>query len=381
MSSTSLDKRKVGLVLSGGGARGAYQAGVLQAIAEIRAQYPECRQIRVITGVSAGAINAAFMAANCDAELEAVQRMTRMWRALTSEQVFRTDAFSLGRIGLKWLTDATFGSLKKRKQAKSLLDTSPLCELLEKHIRFERIPEHIAAGRLGGFAVTALNYSTSHSISFVDARSEYQTWDRTRRRSEATTIGVNHVMASAALPLFFPPVAVDDGFFGDGSLRNTAPLSPAIHLGAGKVIVISVRRPEEKAKFVSTGGEPSIARVLGVMLNALMMDATEFDMERLQRINSTLTHVPSSIRNDLHLRRIDSLWLRPSEDIGFLASGQFDKLPPVVRYLMAGIGNSKESSELTSYLLFDPEYCGKLVELGYKDGWAQVDEIRAFLST
>lgn len=373
-------KRKIGLVLSGGGARGAYQAGVLQAIAEIRDKFPECRQIRVITGVSAGAINAAFMAANCDAELEAVTKMTGMWRRITSDQVFRTDAFSLGRIGLKWLTDTTFGSLKKRKQARSLLDTAPLRELIEKYIPFDRIPEHLAAGRLDAFAITALNYSTSHSISFVQTHDPFQAWDRARRRSEAATIGASHVMASSALPLFFPPVQVDDGFFGDGSLRNTAPLSPAIHLGAGKVIVISVRRPDEKAKYVSAGAEPSIARVLGVMLNALLMDATEYDMERLTRINSTLDYVPAHIRNEVQLRKIDSLWLRPSEDIGFLASGQFDKLPPLVGYLLAGLGNSKESSELTSYLLFDPEYCGKLVDLGYKDGWSQVEQIRSFLS-
>ncbi|MCM2281961.1 MAG: patatin-like phospholipase family protein [Bdellovibrionaceae bacterium] len=375
------NKRKLGLVLSGGGARGAYQAGVLLALAEIRAKYPECRQIRVITGVSAGAINAAFMAANCDSELKAARQMAKMWRSLTSDDVFRTDAFSLGRIGFKWLLDTTFGSLKKHKQAKSLLDTAPLRDLLEKYIRFERIPELLNSGHLDAFSVTALNYSTSHSIAFVQSKQEFQPWDRSRRRSEAASIGADHVMASAALPLFFPPVPVEDGFFGDGSLRNTAPLSPAIHLGAGKIIVVSVRRPEDKAKFVTQAGEPTIARVLGVMLNALLMDATEFDMERLTRINATLGHVPTQVRSDLHLRKIEALWLRPSEDIGFLASGQFDKLPTIIHYLMGGLGNSNESSELTSYLLFDPEYCGKLVDLGHKDGWAQVDAIREFLST
>jgi NTE family protein len=188
------------------------------------------------------------------------------------------------------------------------------------------------------------------------------------------------VMASAALPLFFPAVGVGADFFGDGSLRNTAPLSPAIHLGAGKLIVISVRRPEDKARVVQAQAEPTIARVLGVMLNALLMDAVEYDMERLTRVNSTLEHVPIAMRNELNLRTIEHLWIRPSEDIGYLASDKYHKLPPVIRYLMGGLGNSKESSELTSYLLFDPEYCGKLVELGYHDGLAMEDEIKKFLS-
>ncbi len=375
------NERKIGLVLSGGGARGAYQAGVLQAIAEIRAEHPECRPIRVITGVSAGAINAAFMAANCDDELQAATRMAGMWRRLTSDQVFRTDAFSLGRIGLKWLTDATFGSLKKRKQARALLDTAPLRELLERHIPFDRVHQHLAAGRLDAFSVTALNYSTSHSISFVQTLAPYDPWDRARRRNENAKIGASHVMASSAIPLFFPPVRVGDGWFGDGSLRNTAPLSPAVHLGAGKVIVVSVRRPDEKAKHIATGGEPSIARVLGIVLNALLMDSTEYDMERLARINQTLDLVPSRTRGETQLRKIDSLWLRPSEDIGFLALDQFHKLPPVMKYLMSGLGNSRESAELTSYLLFDPDYCGKLVDLGHKDGWAHAERLRHFLST
>jgi NTE family protein len=372
-------RRKVGLVLSGGGARGAYQAGVLRAIAEIRKASPECQPIKVITGVSAGAINAAYMASNADSDYEASLKLTEFWKTMTSDRVYRSDAVSLGRIALQWLWDTILGSFKSRTKARSLLDTRPLHELI-KTIKFDRIQQMIDQGHLEAFAVSALNYATAHSISFVQAREKIQMWTRARRRGEFANINADHVMASAALPLFFPSVGVNGEWFGDGSLRNTAPLSPAIHLGAGKLIVISVRRPEDKAVYVKNNDEPSIARVLGVMLNALLMDAIDYDMERLTRINSTLEHVPVGTRTELNLRKVEHLWIRPSEDIGFLASGQFKKLPGIMRYLMSGLGSSKESSELTSYLLFDPDYCGKLVDLGYRDGMAMQDEIRQFLS-
>jgi NTE family protein len=373
-------RRKVGLVLSGGGARGAYQAGVLRAIAEIRKSSPECQPIKVITGVSAGAINAAYAASYADADYEASIKLTEFWKNLTSERVYRSDALSLAQIAMKWIWDTILGSFKTRTKARSLLDTRPLYELLKSNIKFDRIQKMLDEGYLDAFAVSALNYATAHSISFVQAREKIEMWYRARRKGEFASISAAHVMASAALPLFFPSVGVDGQWYGDGSLRNTAPLSPAIHLGAGKLIVISVRRPEDKAVYVKNQDEPSIARVLGVMLNALLMDAIDYDMERLTRINSTLEHVPIGTRTELNLRKVEHLWIRPSEDIGFLASGQFKKLPGVMRYLMSGLGSSKESSELTSYLLFDPEYCGKLVDLGYRDGMAMQDEIRQFLS-
>jgi len=371
---------RLGLVLSGGGARGAYQAGVLLAIAEIRSQNPELSGFRVLTGVSAGAINVAYLAAHYENELEAARELAQLWKTISSEQVFRTDPISLGRIGAGWLADTTLGALRKRKRARSLLDTEPLRELISKRVPFQKIPENISAGHFDAFAVMALNYSTAHSISFIQSSQPGLGWTRSRRRSEDADINTDHIMASAAIPLFFPPVRVQNDYFGDGCLRNTAPLSSAVHLGSDRLMVISVRRPEEKAKHVAAGLEPSIARVLGVMLNALLMDAIEFDMERLARINSTLDYIPASTRQDLQLKKVSSLWIRPSEDIGFLASGQFDRLPTVVRYLMAGLGSSNEASELTSYLLFDPDYCGKLVDLGYQDAWAQSEEIIRFLS-
>lgn len=370
---------KVGLVLSGGGARGAYQVGVLRAIAEIREATQGCRPISVITGVSAGAINAAFLASDPRPELDACVHLCEVWSHLTSDDIFRTDALTLGRTGLKWFADATMGALYKKKQARSLLDTQPLGKLLEKYIDFDNIKLQLNKGRFEALAVTALNYTSAHNISFVQGQNDVPLWQRSRRRGEASAITASHVMASSAIPLFFPPVKVQADFFGDGCLRNTAPLSPAIHLGADKLIVISVRRPDSRAAPVEGEIEPSIARILGVMINALLMDAIEFDMERLSRINATLDFVPGKISRELALRKLDYLWIRPSEDIGHIASSHFDNLPAVIRYLLGGLGSSKEAAELTSYLLFDPEYCGHLVDMGYRDGIAQADEIKRFL--
>ncbi len=372
---------RIGLVLSGGGARGAYQAGVLRAIAEIRDETQGCRPLSVITGVSAGAINAACLAADPRPELDAAIHLTNLWSSITSDQVFKTDALSIGRIGWKWLRDTALGTFSNSTQARSLLDTTPLRGLLARHIDFSHLPKRITDGSLEALAITALHYASAHNISFIQGREDLPVWYRARRRGEKRIMAIEHVLASSAIPLFFPPVRVGDDYFGDGCLRNSAPLSPAIHLGADRLIVISVRRPDSRAAPAEPDLEPSIARVLGVMLNALLMDAVEFDMERLSRINATLDHIPTQVSGELSLRKIDYLWLRPSEDIGHMAAGQFNHLPSVIRYLIGGLGSSREASELTSYLLFDPEYCGKLVDLGYQDGRAQAAEIKKFLTT
>ncbi len=242
--SSSSNKSRVGLVLSGGGARGAYQAGVLKGIAEIAADAGISNPFPIITGISAGAINAAFLASECGNVLAAADRMALMWSELTADKVFKTDALSAGRSGFKLLTDATIGALYKKKLAKSLLDTSPLRKLLEEKIDFAKIAENLAAGHLDALSITGMNYSNSNSTAFVQADPSTEMWMRSRRKSELAKISASHVMASAALPLFFPPIAVGDAYFGDGCLRNNAPLSPAIHLGADRLLVVSVRKPD-----------------------------------------------------------------------------------------------------------------------------------------
>lgn len=370
---------KLGLVLSGGGARGAYQAGVVEAIAEIATEENLPQPLRIITGVSAGAINAAYLAATADHFSEAAARMSALWSRLTSEQVFKTDALSAGASGLKFLTDAALGALYRKKLARSLLDTSPLRKLLMDTVPFENIPKNLAAGHLDALAITAMDYTDACSVTFLQSRDQVPLWSRSRRRSERTEMNADHVMASAAIPIFFPPAAVGDHHFGDGCLRNTAPLSPAIHLGADRLIVVSVRRPDSVGVQIQGQIEPSMARILGVILNALLLDAIDIDMERLGRVNQTISTMPPAQRDELRLTQVESLWIRPSQDIGFLASEHFDRLPRVIRYLVGGLGSSKEASELTSYLLFDPDYCGRLVRIGYEDGMANEKAIREML--
>ena len=370
---------RVGLVLSGGGARGAYQAGVLKGIAEICREAGIKQPFPIITGVSAGAINASYLAACCEDFSQAADNMVRLWKSLRTDQVFKTDAMSAGRSGLKFLTDATLGAFYRKKFARSLLDTSPLRKLLDETIPFENIDANLRAGHLSALAVTAMNYSNSTSINFVQSEKEFPMWERSRRRSEKAWISSSHVMASSALPLFFPPVAVGDEHFGDGCLRNTAPLSPAIHLGADRLLVVSVRRPDGLTPPPTTTMEPTVARVLGVILNALLLDAVDVDMERMARVNQTLSLIPDSARTGMELKKVDYLWLRPSKDIGNLAGDHFESLPRVIKYLVGGLGSSREASEMTSYLLFDPAFCGILVDTGYQDSMNSRDEILKFL--
>ena len=380
-STSSIPHRpRVGLVLSGGGARGAYQAGVLKGIAEICKEAGIPQPFQIITGVSAGAINADYLAARCDDFSRAADDMVKMWSTITADRVFKTDALSAGRSGLKFLTDATLGAFYRKKFARSLLDTSPLVKFLNEHIPYERIDQNLKDGHFSALSVTAMNYSNSTSINFVQTATDVPMWERSRRKSERAWIGTPHVMASSALPLFFPPVAVGEDHFGDGCLRNTAPLSPAIHLGAERLLVVSVRRPDGLTPPPTTTIAPTVARVLGVVLNALLLDAVDVDMERMARVNQTLSLVPEAERTRLELKKVDYLWLRPSKDIGHLAGDLFDRLPSVIKYLIGGLGSSKEASEMTSYLLFDPDFCGQLVRTGYEDAINGSQAILAFLN-
>ena len=370
---------KPGLVLSGGGARGAYQAGVIKGVAEIASDLGINNPLPILTGVSAGAINASYLASHCDNFSLAANKMAAMWSHITAEQIFKTDALSAGRSGLRFITDATVGALYTKKLARSLLDTAPLNAFLAEHIPFERIAGNIRSGHLDALAITAMNYTTSTSITFVQGNDDVPMWVRSRRISERATIQAPHVMASSALPIFFPPIHVGESVYGDGCLRNTAPLSPAIHLGAQRLMVVSVRRPDDKAAPVQGTIEPSVARVLGVILNAVILDAADVDVERMSRVNATLSLVPAEQKKTLALRPVDYLWIRPSVDIGHLAGDLFDRLPRVIRYLMKGLGSSREAAEITSYLLFDPDFCGQLVNVGYQDALDQRTDIAHFL--
>lgn len=389
-------KNKMALVLSGGGARGAYQAGAVRGIAQIAVSCGIEHPFRILTGVSAGAINAAYLAAHGDEIGSASERLTEFWGSLRSEEVFRTDAFSLGRIGMNWALDAISGGVRFGPQARALLDTTPLHDLLQRRIPIHQISKQVEKGNIDAFAVSATSYASSESISFYMSHRPIAPWRRLRRVGMVCKISLQEIIASAAIPLLFPPVRIADDYFGDGCLRNTAPLSPALHLGANKLLIIGVRtsgvhKVEEQTAITDTlapgaGGNkidpmltPSIARVLNTLINAVLLDGIDADIERLARINRTVALLPESSKDQTPLRPIDWLYVHPSVDIAQIALEEARSMPRLIRYLLAGLGSTAEAADVISYLLFEPRFCQRLSDLGYKDALARRDEITAFL--
>jgi len=371
------------LVLSGGGARGAYQVGVLRAVAEVTRRNNLKNPFKIYTGVSAGAINASFMAAGADDFSATVEKLATLWSGLTSEQVFKTDAISLGKIGMQWVGELSFGGLVGSTPGRALLDTAPLGELIKGNTDFRRIRENIKNKSLYAVAISALEYQTSTAITFVEAQADSPTWVRSRRRSENTALSHEHIVASSAIPLLFTPGQVGSRYFGDGCIRNHAPLSPALHLGADKLMVIGVRKLElasdSYGQLKST--PPSVARVMNAVLNSVLLDGIEVDMERLERINEFVKRVPKELHAKLNFKTIDHVWIHPSEDIGAIASSLSYKLPRLIRYLLRGLGPLEEAREIISYLLFEPDFCNQLMEVGYKDGMSSEDKISEFLNS
>lgn len=376
---------KVGLVLSGGGARGAYQIGVLKAIAELIQKKPELLRFKVITGASAGAINAAALASFSDDFVRSTKFLERLWSNITSEKVFHTDAMNLGKIGLKWMGELSFGGLTGvgASSSRSLLDTKPLHELLKNNLPFHRIERNITEGNIDAVAVTALDYADSTAITFVQGNSNLPNWNKSRKKSLRAKLTTEHVMASSAIPMLFPSVAVGDQFFGDGCVRNSHPCGPAIYLGASRLMVIGVRQQTETAfehRGQTAQSAPSVARVANVILNAVMLDNIEQDVERLERVNEFLERLPELSRQQINYKKVDYVCVSPSEDIGELARQMADHLPRVIRYLIKGLGSLDDASEIVSYLLFNPDFCKRLIEIGYKDGKNQIDQIEQLLS-
>lgn len=374
----------IGLVLSGGGARGAYQAGVLSAVAEIATANHVKNPFKIYTGVSAGSINACFLAAHADEFARGVEKLRDLWSGITADQVFSTDFLTLGKMGLKWIGDLSLGKFSGLESHKALLDTTPLNDLLKNNLDFSRIQKMIESGDLYAAAITALEYKTSTAITFVEANKKAKMWKRSRRYSEVTQLASEHVMASSAIPLLFPPAFASNRYFGDGCVRNLVPCSAAIHLGAEKIFVVSVRTQNstaEEQKALEDPNPPSLARVLNIVLNAVLLDGVEVDMERMKRINDFVDKVPSSLHEELNFKKVNYLWVSPKEDLGLLAASMASHLPRIVRYILKGLGPVEDASEIVSYLLFDPSYCQKLIDFGYQDAMEKKDEIKHFLTT
>lgn len=370
---------KVGLVLTGGGARAAYQAGVLRGIWEIT-QFKEV-PFPIVSGISAGAINGSYLAGHMRDFEDCTRGLWNLWESLTPGRVFKLDPVSIGRIALRLLLDAVFGGSLRRARTSALLNSAPLHQLLKEAVDFDAVRQFVESGELFGFSICATNYKTGTAIVFFDGHPSIHPWTRSNRMSVREKLETKHVLASAAIPLFFSPVAIGESYYGDGGIRLTAPLSPVVHMGADKVLAIGIRRfrtLEETRQIQADpmSKTPSIAEVLGVVMNSVFMDSLETDVERLERINRTAGKNPTG-----ELRPIDILVLRPSRDLGELAADQFQELPRTFQYLLSGVGASRSKGfDLLSYLAFDSSYTKRILSLGYQDALANEQAIRDFFN-
>jgi len=368
---------RTALILSGGGARAAYQVGVLRGLVEQGFLPPGQSGIDVLVGSSAGSLNVAALAARADDFATGLGRLEDVWRDIQPHQVFRTDPVSLGRIGARWVLDLSFGGATGRTSARSLLDTAPLRAFLRERIQVERIEAHVRAGLLHAVAVLATDLHTSNGVIFLHARPDVPGWSRRRWEIARTPIAVDHLMASSAIPVFFPYAKIGGRYYGDGSIRNTTPLSPAINLGADRIIAIGVSGPQPPDDKRLVRRPPTVAQIAGVLLDAVMLDAIEVDVDHGERVNASIRHFPHP-DDAVPLREVDILWLRPSLQVRQLAADVAHCVPRVVRYLLRGLGSDPSTTELTSYLLFDPAFCEPLIELGRADVAAERDRIEKF---
>jgi NTE family protein len=376
---------KYGLVLSGGGARAAYQSGVLKGISDIIGTDFGNHPFPIITGISAGAINASFMAGAIGSFKEQADLLVKIWDELAPEDVLKTDMMTLGKLSAGWVRDLSFGGMFGKSKSTYLLDSSPLHDFLKKKISFDQIQKNIESGTLHGVSVAATSYATGTSTAFFDSL-HVKEWSKSARIGMKAKLGLEHVLASSSIPFIFKPVKINKSFYGDGGVRSNAPLSPAIHLGADRLIAIGVRYYRDGIETMELNQEVSmrsivLSDIVGVLFNSLFLDAIEFDFERIQRINETigLLSEEARVKHSSNLKKIPTLLIRPSVDLGELASDQFERFPAMLRYLLKGIGASQEKgADLLSYIAFDKAYTSKLVEIGIKDAMARKDEIREF---
>jgi len=375
---------RLGVILTGGGARAAYQVGVLRAIADLLPRQAD-NPFPIICGTSAGAINAVALAADAGNYRRSVLRLQSVWKNFHADQVYRADPLGVLKNSVRWTLAAITGG--KGPAPVSLLDNSPLRAMLARRIEFESVQRTIDAEKLYALAITCSGYTSGQSVCFYQGVPEIQPWKRARRIGTPMTIELDHLMASSALPFIFPAVRIHREYFGDGTMRQLAPVSPALHLGADRVLVIAVGRQfaaghAATIERVKVARHPTLAQIAGHAMNSIFLDSMEVDLERLQRINKTVSLIPQEVlqRNKVPLRHIDFMVISPSEELEKIAMRHVEALPRAIRVLFRSVGATERGgSTLLSYLLFERAYCRELIALGYKDTMARRDNLLGFL--
>ena len=375
--SDSASRPTIGLVLPGGGARGAYQAGALRAIAEMVPG--DANPFPIIMGASVGAINALALASHASHFKEGVARIVRLWSGLRTEDVYRTDLSTILKSGARWVGSMTPASYLGVRRPHALFDCAPLAGLLEREIELSGIDAAIAAGDLHAVGITASSYDRARAITFFQGAEGIAEWERVRRDGVRARLGIEHILASAALPVLFEARRIGTEFFGDGSLRLTSPLSPAIHCGADRILVIGVRDARPQTLHGATS-HPTLGTLSGYLLDMIFMDNLDADIERTHRVDKTLSLLSPARRQATSLRDIDVLMVQPSRDVREIARDHAQAMPWTIRMLLKRVGVWGRDWRLPSYLLFEEPYCRALIDLGYADTMARRDEIAQFLS-
>ena len=373
------------VVLSGGGARAAYQIGVLRGVARILDRATPL-PFPIISGTSAGAINAAALAVNANNFRRGIARLLRLWRNIEVGSVYRAELLTVSTHGMRWLASVLWG-LRGPRRAASMLDNAPLRVLLKRTLDLTAIARRIQSGQLRALAINATSLTTGTAMTFYQGDAAIAPWQRTRRRGVAASIGLDHLLASTAIPFIFPAGRVANDYYADGSMRQIAPLSPALHLGARRILVVAVGQFAGQVPTASQRSQPlrypSFAQIAGNALSSIFLDNLGADLERMQRLNKALDLVsPEEQRRHPEFSHVDALVIAPSRDLGQMAVPHADRLPRGVRYLLRGLGSTEGTgANLLSYLLFDRLYCRELLALGYADAMARRDEIAAFLNS
>jgi NTE family protein len=373
---------KNALILSGGGARAAYQVGALKALAEIlpanaRNPFP------IICGTSAGAINAVTLAAHEGCFRDAVAELENIWFSLEPGDVYRFGWLELARGGFRVLR-SLFNQGVGVSQPIALLDNSPLRELIRRRVKFHQIDRAIARGDLHAVSVAAMGYASGQSVAFFQGNTEIKGWQRHRRIGRPTLLNIDHLMASSAIPTLFPATKIEHEYYGDGALRQLAPISPALHLGADRVFIIGVsgNRAPRPHRAPRTRHSPSIAGVVGHLLNSAFVDGLEGDVEHIERLNELIDLIPADVReaNGIHLRPVDTLVIWPSEQVERIAGRKVRNLPPSLRALLRSTGatTSGGGGTAASYLLFAKTFIEEMVQLGYRDAKWEEGSLRNF---